>query len=726
MAPWLVFLSPLMSCGLEAGGFSPGGVGERDLLFAVAAPASPAAPEFPVMTPCPSGWHEEGAGPVFCEPWPKGLMEACGGAAAHFVGDVGCATVGTPCPVDGWPTGLPQGRTVLYVKASALGGGNGTQAKPFSTVAEALDQGGGGKVLALAPGQYALSGVLPQGTALVGACVAQTSLTVSSVSQPAIVYSQSAGVEVRNLRVSGPGVGLAVNGAGAHLHVEDVVVDGAVGIGWLVQNGAQATGRNVVVRNTQARSDGTLGHGLHVTDGSVVEAVRLVVDHNRVTGVFLYGAGATVKLTDAVVTSTQRTTESDGRGIWANQGARVELKRSVIEKSWRSGVEALASSTVELTDVVVRGTQSNTTARGDGIWVGLGSTLTGTRILTEYNAGLGVGATDQGTRATLTHCVARSDSGLGASDGALLAVSRAWLHASRVNAVIARMANTLVTASDLTVTDTQVIPGRSSATGLLVMRGAAVELSRARFQRCNGMGAMVTSPGSRRRATDISVTDIAAGVDGNTGFGIVITEGTDVKLERTLIRAVSISGIYAMGPSSTLELTDVEVSHTRTPIEQKGLFGNAMTANSGAHVTGTRVRFAENKDVSLITENPGTVVNMREVVVVGTTLDCDGNLNPDCMGRPSVGVTALDRSEITLSRFQVASNAELGIQLAEGAQLDLSDGEVSYHTLAVSLLNPGYDVGRLDQRVQYRNNEQKLSATVVPLPKVAKPPPLPQ
>ena len=204
--------------------------------FAVVPPAPPAEAAAPALGPCAAGWHSEGTTPVVCEPWPTGVQQACASDSAHFVSEAGCVGVGRACPLDGWPDALPAGRPVRFVRQGAAPGGDGSRALPFATVAQALAVAGADSVLALGAGSYELNGPLPRGTVLIGACVAQTTLTLPAGStNPAVVHSQSAGVEVRNVRVSGAAVGLAVDGPAAQLGVEDVVVDGAAGLGCLVQ-----------------------------------------------------------------------------------------------------------------------------------------------------------------------------------------------------------------------------------------------------------------------------------------------------------------------------------------------------------------------------------------------------------------------------------------------------------------------------------------------------------
>ena len=58
---------------------------------------------------------------------------------------------------------------------------------------------------------------------------------------------------------------------------------------------------------------------------------------------------------------------------------------------------------------------------------------------------------------------------------------------------------------------------------------------------------------------------------------------------------------------------------------------------------------------------------------------------------------------------------------ATGGQLDLTDGEVSFHEVGADVIDPTFDLARISSGVVYRFNSQKLVATVVPLPPISPP-----
>ena len=129
-------------------------------------PAPPAPAVLPVLTPCPSGWAEVGAEPIVCEPWPGGPSAACAVDEARFVGEPGCTRVGSACGADDWAADLPAGRPILYVRAGTAPGGDGSRARPFSSIWAAASPG---TLIALSKGTHDLAAPLPSNATLWGA-----------------------------------------------------------------------------------------------------------------------------------------------------------------------------------------------------------------------------------------------------------------------------------------------------------------------------------------------------------------------------------------------------------------------------------------------------------------------------------------------------------------------------------------------------------------------------
>lgn len=704
-------LSSFLACGapsrLELEGAAP-----VDPMFRVTPPAPAAEPALPRLTPCPAGWRTVEGPADSCEPWPATGQSSCSGEAAHFPGNTGCERLGETCPADGWPTRLPPGRTVVFVRAMATGG-VGTRAQPFATLQQALAANGRGAVIALAPGRYeAATQPLPPNTALVGACAGQTTLTLSD-SNPSstTVLSNGDGVELRQLTVTGTGVGVAAAGALARLTLEDVIIDAATGVGLRLEGGARATGQRVVIRGTVPRADGTLGVGVQVVDGSQLElSAALITGHSSV-GVFAYGANSAISLSQTLVGANR------GTGVWSNEGSTVTLTASVVEGNRNTGVFAATRSTAHLTDVVVRRTAVAGGGTGQNVWVD-GATLRANRLRLEDASALGLGAQNAAV-VEVEDLLAQRDFGVGANAGARITLTRALMNETTGVAFNSRLPGSNVELIDTTVVDPRPGPGVMTGGGVSVIRGAALEATRLRVTRAKGVAVAVQSAGSRLALTDARIEDTGPGSDGEGGFPITATGGASLTASRVRIRLGFNVGVYVLEPGTAAEVTDLHVEAIMPPASQGGLYGNGIVVAAGARLTGSRVRVAEVHDTGVLAD--GATLTLADATILGASLTCPDN--PDCAQRVAVGLSSQVGARVSMSRFSIGSNGGIGAQVADTAQLDLADGWVGFHQIGANVMPAAYDLTRLDRSVSWVRNAQKLAAKVLPLPKLAPPPP---
>jgi len=229
------------------------------------------------------------------------------------------------------------------------------------------------------------------------------------------------------------GAGIAADGAGTVIHLQDVAVletleqqsDGTEGVGMFVQEGAEAlvqravfarnhtvgvravrsavlTLEDVVIRETQSRvSDDGLGCGLVALEGTQVTLRRALFEENRTSAVFVGGSGTTLVLEDAVVRDTQ-SQESDqgfGRGLLVHDEAHASLQRVVFERNREIGLSAwLPGAVLEAENLLVTDTRPrdcvDTTCQGFGIGDGVasfaGAYVELSRFLINHNTRCGV------------------------------------------------------------------------------------------------------------------------------------------------------------------------------------------------------------------------------------------------------------------------------------------------------------------------------------------------
>ncbi len=685
-------------------------------------PAEPSSPNAPRLTPCPSGWREVGTAPVACEPWPDGGAQVCADQEAHFAGEPGCARVGTACPTGDFPEGLPVDRPVLYVLQAAAPGGDGSRATPFASLIAALGVAGPSTIIALGRGTYTTDGPLPAQTTVWGACVASTTLTApSSTTHPAVAFSVAPGVEVRNLRVTGPRIGLAAAGPRGQLKVQDVVVDAATSVGWLAESGGVTTGKNVVIRNTAAGANGKNGHGLRATGGGAISAERLLVDQNHDAAVFASGSGTRVTL---VSTAIRRTI---GLGVDVESGAQASLERSVVELSRRVGVLAVEGGVVDLTDVVVRDTELDQ-EKGHGVNVSNG-TVTATRLRVERNQGYGVLV--GGPQATLTlldavvqetRYAAGAGAGIGVAAGVqgVLTVERAHLAHNVGTGLQVGSPGTTAEVTDLVVTDTESNPDGTFGMGLSVMGGARANVHRAALINNRAMGWIIGSPGTAVLADDVVIRSTRASGLGEGGGGLSLGEGATATIERLAIERGLMTGLYLWSTGSTLTVSDLSVRDVQ-PDAREGLLGIGVFVGEGAHLTATRALVHAAQLVNVWVRGSGAQLDAAGLVIRDAQLPpCGGS--PTCDGVLNTGLLVNEGGAAQADQFLITNNGGIGVAVATGGQIDLANGEVTFHQIGANVMIEGFDLARIQRNVRYSNNVQNLGALRLVLPPMPSPP----
>lgn len=160
-----------------------------------------------------------GKGPLGCEPVLP--AESCPSGTMAIPGEVECRLV-APCPDD--PFGeAPRVATTRFVDASYLGAdADGSEAKPWSTIAPAVAEAIPGAVVAIAAGDYAENVLVGSPVVLWGRCPEVVHIAGDPSGGATIFFETgSDGSTLRTLSVSSePGlVGVAVSGA------TDILVD---------------------------------------------------------------------------------------------------------------------------------------------------------------------------------------------------------------------------------------------------------------------------------------------------------------------------------------------------------------------------------------------------------------------------------------------------------------------------------------------------------------------
>ena len=736
-------------------------------------PAEPSSAELPSLGPCPEGWTERAhdGSVTTCEPFGESGPFDCAAHEAHFPGDADCTPVGAACPASGDFPEVPPDRDVVYALAGATGG-DGSLAAPFGSIREAVSAASAGTVVAIGRGTYAEELTVPPGIELWGACTEATVLTsVTPATSAGTVNVRGGGAVLRNLRIEvGLRAGIWAAGAAATVELEGVVVDGTARVGIQALDGASITGRNVVVRNTTTGGAAGFGQGINADERASVTLGRVAIERTAGTAVFLYGAGTTVHLEDAVVR------DSGGWGINAQEGATAEILRSLILRP--RGVGAIADgpgatvhlesvvvrspqgrglnaqrgghatglrtlvedgeeaaartngdrSQLELTDVVIRDTRPDPSGQsGRALVVTLGSRATVSRLLVERAIEDALFVAGAGAMLTAEDVVVRDTESrpsdgthgrcLQMQDAGRATFTRLELERCREAAVIVLGEATTLQATDLLVRDTLARPlddrfGR----GLSVEYGASADIRRARLSHNLDAAVFVDQPGSHLQLEDVVVSDTGSDRSTRTrGRGIEIVRGARAGMVRVIVERSRDVGVM-LGEDASLTVDRISIRDTATN-ESDGAGGRGLNAQIRSIVDGAHVEIASSHEVGLLAAGHGTRVQLDEVQILDTaTNDCT---TPACASF-GMGLGVYQNAVVEITGFEISGSALCGVHLVDAA-LDLRRGTVSNGEIGVCLHDPAYDLSRLQEDVIYRDNGINLDTTSLPVPDPAVP-----
>jgi hypothetical protein len=712
-----------VACG-PASRLDTPGAGPIDSVYQPAAPAMAKLPAAPSLTPCPMGWTQTMGDVSTCEPWPNDSPQTCPSDSAQFPGDSACVRVGLDCPAGNWPDTFPDGG-VRFVLAGAAAGGTGTQQSPFSTLDEAVAGAQPGDVIALSKGTHTVNAALPAGILVYGACTGQTTVTtVSSTTLQAALWTSSPGVSVRNLRITGPRAALTCDGANASLDVQDVVVDSATAGGLIVLAGSHATARDVVIRKT-APYNGIFGNAIVVQEASTLTLTRAVLDGNANVALQAGDHGTTVTVFDLAILDTRPLPDHTmGRGINAQDGAALVVSRAIVQGSRDTGIISLSSSQVTLTDVVVRDTIENqsTHEHGDGL-TAQGGQLTGQRVRVTHNANSGVEA-DNGTLSltdalieTTTVPSGPNGTGVGAAAlrGGTVTLERAVVRENIGLGAVADAASMIFT--DTTISNTQMVAvavqGDWGGGALSMLMGSVGALTRTRFTHNASVALLVLDPGSTLNGTDLTVDATQPNHDGLGGIGAIFARGAQVTLTGLTLDGNS-TGALDVGDTGTVASVD-DLTVTNTGSDGTGSYGQGVLVRAGASLTGHRALVSGNHVAGMMVSGAAATATFTGFAAKDT-LPCTGTANCPPGSTPGQ-LVALDGAKVTLSDVLLAGDTtSIGVLQATGAQIDLSQGEVSYNAIGADVMDAAYDVARLNNGIAYKHNGQQLLDQMVPLP----------
>lgn len=376
------------------------------------------------------------------------------------------------------------------------------------------------------------------------------------------------------------GQGMGITG-GAHVVLTRALVAGNRAKGISVSDATSVLeGADVVVRATAAQAlDGTLGRGLEVVNGARVTLARLLLEQNTEAGCVAQGSDTSVELTDALIrdTAAQPADGRFGEGLDVSGGARAVFRRLVLERNRAFGAAVFeAGSTLELSDLVVRGTRSEPGSGQGGIGAAAqsGASLVVDRAVLDGNRTIGIGAEGAGTVATLRDVAVRDTAsmestgnlgrGVNVQLGAHATIERLEVVRARNVGLLVLDAASSVTASDLTIRDTLVaecglIPEGQS--GSCIIGGSNEGIG-------DGLGVVQGA---------LSLTRFALGHEARVGM--LVAEGGHLYASDGLVTGNPVGLAVVASPSFDFSLVDTSVQFLGNQVR---LSADALPIPAGA------------------------------------------------------------------------------------------------------------------------------------------------
>ncbi len=303
-------------------------------------------------------------------------------------------------------------------------------------------------------------------------------------------------------------------------------------------------------------SDARFGRGLFVQKGASVALSRARIVGSHYIGAHAIDPGTTLTLEDVIVEGTQprQTDLKFGQGLRAEDGAVVSATRVELNNNHEIGLMALVGAQVTLEDVVIRGTrpQQSGGLAGRGLYVEQGSRVQGRRLALLENHEIAIYAVDADTEVSLTDLrVADTLSqpfagifgrGLNAEFHARVTLHRAAFVQNREIAVFASQWSHLE-LSDLVVRDTQPRSGdQIGGRALNLQDGATGSVRRALIRDNLDYGVVLLDDETALEAEDLTILDTKearcesiACPWGKAGTGMSVVLGATASLDRFFI-----------------------------------------------------------------------------------------------------------------------------------------------------------------------------------------------
>jgi hypothetical protein len=439
----------------------------------------------------------------------------------------------------------------------------------------------------------------------------------------------------------------------------------------VVGESARVTADGLAIHRMQV-GDAGWGHAMGVAYGGTVDASRVSVREAIDTGVQALGEGTRVSLSAGIISGTTGTPldGSRGFGVESRESATVELDGVVVERMREAGVYAWQGASAVVRASVIRDNlgREDSGEFGCGVALQLGGVLTVERTLIERTPDLGI-----------------------------FVVGGTGMH--RVEDVVLR--------------DIVPRPDGLDGHGIGVEEHASIALRRIFVTRASSMALAFFT--SEVTLEDIDIVDARENGLGRQGLGLFAGTATVLNGERVSIRDARDVGVFGQDTGTVMTFRDLRIDGVESNTLD-GRYGRGIDVERGAHLTVERGIVRNVRSVGVFAGADESSVVLSDVVVDGVETErCADTTCPSNF--VAVGMGAYATASLTATRFSVAGAALCGVQVGPSGEMDLTSGTVSGSSIGACVLSGAFDIDRLIQDVEFRDNGTNLDVNgMLPVP----------
>jgi hypothetical protein len=388
----------------------------------------------------------------------------------------------------------------------------------------------------------------------------------------------------------------------------------------------------------------------------------------------------------------------------------------VVEDVAFAGVVAMQPGRLEATRLVVRDTRSIASGAGGAALVVLDTSVTIHIAAFERNRDIGVVADGLSSVVVLEDAVIRDNEARDGTrtNGRGIEMASGTLELRRVALEGNREYGALVWSNgralfeDVVVRDGRVrLSDDTLGLGIVVASGGSLEGRRVLLERNRGIELFVT--GGTAVVEDAVLRETFA--DAPTGYfgrALGVQDTGDVTLRRAVLETNRDIGIFA-GGEVTVQAEDLVV-RDNAGTDTGGLFGRGVEATLGASLTIERALIERARDLAAVTF--GGTLELTDVEVRDTLAQA---CSPECTAG-GIGIGGYDRGIVRARQFRISGSTLCGVHVAQNGAVELSQGEITGNPIGACVQVDGYDLDRLNDEVQYRDNGVNLDSTTLPVP----------